>query len=362
MKKIYTLLAVSAVAFSAAAQTAEGPQPFAPKTTPYVFGANHDRMLNPDTTGIVNVTDFMPAFDGTSPTFYSYTGGGYLYGNNASANSFKEVAQGYQNVNGIPVKIIGALMWFGAKESDMGSSGTSKVVIKAYNMVPNGSYNQNGGALNITTLNWPGPSTAIASADLLFSNIDTVNFNYVAFSPAPTTGTAIEGFAIGCDVSTLAAGDTTGLVSDAQNDAMEADYAFHKIVSGSTNKWFVSDQIFSPSSSGYTGGLDNDIALWAVVSDATGIDEFFNGIKMTTYPNPAVDNVTIEYTLQKDAKNVTMFIMDPNGRKIMNNAYIGQSAGTYKVNFDASKLAAGTYFYQVNADGHDFTKQLVITK
>src|SRR4051812_44623792 len=137
MKKLYTLFAVSAIAFSASAQTAEGPQPFVPKVSPRNFVASPERILNPDTTGVVNVTDFLPAFNLAAPTFYSYTGGGYLFGNNVSPNNFKEVAQGYQNINNIPVKIIGALAWFGAKQSDLGSSGTSKVVIKAYNMAPN---------------------------------------------------------------------------------------------------------------------------------------------------------------------------------------------------------------------------------
>ncbi len=356
MKKIYTLFAASAFAFSATAQAVENPQPFVAKTSPYVNIGAERTIGNPDTTGVVNVTDFLPAFDLTSPTFYSYTGGGYLYGNNRSGNNFKEIAQGYQNIIGSPVKVIGALMWFGGKQSDLGSSTTSKVTIKVYNLVANSAYNINSGAFNSTVLNWPGPTTSLASADILYNDIDTVNFNYVTFTTPATTTANPEGFAISCDVSTLAPGDTAGLVSDAANDALDIDYAYHK----TATKWFVTDQLFSGAAA--TGLLDNSIALWAVINDATGVNEYFNGMKLTTYPNPSVNNVTVEYELQKNAKNVRLFIIDPAGRKILDNSYGAQSAGSYKVNIETAGLAAGTYFYQLNADGHDFTKQLVITK
>ena len=363
MKKIYTLVVVSVFAFAANAQTVESPQPFVAKVNPNINAGSVQRVIgNPDTTGLVNVTDFLPAFNKAAPTFFSYTGGGYLYGNNRSGNAFKEVAQGYQNIIGSPVKVIGALMWFGGKQSDLGSSTTSKVTLKVYNLVANKAYNQNATTpfFNSTVLNWPGPNIVLATADILYPAIDTAAsapYNYVAFATPATTASAAEGFAIGCDFSTLAAGDTVGLVSDAANNALNIDYAYHRTGSG---KWFVSDELFSGAAA--TGGLDNDIALWAVIADATGVNEYFNGMKLTTYPNPAVNNVTIEYDLQKDAKNVRLFIIDPSGRKIIDNTYGSQASGTYKVNIETSKLAAGTYFYQLNADGQDFTKQLVITK
>ncbi len=359
MKKIYSLIAVSALALAANAQVVEGTQPHVTKTSPYVNLGTHERVIgNPDTTGIVNVSDFLPAF-GATPTFYSYGSAalttGYLFGNNGSANGFKEIGQGYQNIIGSPVNIVGALLWFGGKQSDMGSSPTSKVVVKAYDMTANKSYNINAGAFNSTVLNWPGPNTMKASADILYSAIDTLGFNGVVF-PSPAHIAASTDFLVSVDFSTLAPGDTAGLVSDAQNEALDIDYAFHK----TATKWFVSDEMFSGAAA--TGGLDNDVAIWAILTDATGVNEYFNGMKLTTYPNPAVNNVTVEYTLEKDAKNVKLFVVDPAGRKIIDNSYGSQSAGTYKINLETSNLAAGTYYYQLNANGHDFTKLLVITK
>ncbi len=98
------------------------------------------------------------------------------------------------------------------------------------------------------------------------------------------------------------------------------------------------------------------------MSDATGVNEYFQGMKLTTYPNPAVNNVTVEYTLEKNATGVSITVLDATGHKVLENKYNEQSAGTYTVALDASNLAAGTYFYQLRASGHNVTKQLVITK
>jgi len=363
MKKLYTFIFATAFAVSASAQTVEGPQPFVTKTSPFhttTTAVSGRTILNPDTTGVVNITDFLPAFDLTSPTFYSYgiagNTHGYLYGNNSSTNGFKQVAQGYQNVNGYAVDVIGALCWFGGKQSDLGSSGTSKVVIKAYDMQPNLAYNVNAGAFNSTVLNWPGPSTMKASTDILFADIDTANFNYVSFATTASICATCD-FAISCDLSTLAAGDTAGLVSDAANDALNQDYAYHQTGNG---KWFVTDEMFSGATA--TGGLDNSIALWAVITEATGVNEFFNGMKLTTFPNPTVNNAVIEYTLEKDSKNVMLLVIDPAGKKIVENVYGDQSTGKYTVNLPTTNLAAGTYFYQLRANGRMFTKQFVVTK
>ncbi len=270
MKKIYTLIVFAIISASLSAQsTDQSNRPFIKKTIPFNYFRSAERMSGPDTTGIVNVIDFLPEFlpGGGSATIYGYTGGGYLYGNNAG--SINVCAQGYVNLNNTPIRILGVLMWFGAKQSDAGSAPTSKVVVKAWGVSPNKSYNtDNSGTFNLTATNWPGPSTANnapdASADLLFTNIDTLNnFNYVSFAVPPTY---VGDFAVGVDFSTLAVGDTAGLVSDNQNDASNLDYAYNLY----QNKWIVSDQLFSsPTGPDFgSGQLDNDIAIWAVIDVA----------------------------------------------------------------------------------------------
>ncbi len=329
---------------------------------PLVHAVSADRVTSPDTTGIVNVDDFLPEFASVSGqlTVFGYTGGGFIYGNNKDGLNI--CAQGYENVNDVPVQVIGAIAWFARKERDLAGGAASKVSIKLYAMADNKAYNTNGsGTFNQTTLNAPGPNgTAKATVDILYDNIDTTTFanaNYVTF----TTPVSFPGdFALSLDATTLTAGDTVGLLSDQTLDAANLDYAFHKLGS----KWVVSDQAFSDAAAPAlgTGGLDNSIALFAVLNDATGVNEYFNGMKLTTYPNPAVEKATIEYTLEKNANNVSVLVFDKSGRRILEKNFNTQNAGTYKVDVETANLAAGTYLYQLNANGRNFTKQFVVTK
>lgn len=362
MKKIYLLAGAALLSASAFAQSSDAGKAHVAGTKAFVHATSHERDAI-DTTGIgaSGILDYLPEFlpNGGPASIYGYLGGGYIYGNNVSANNLKVCAQGYDNLNVTPVHITGVIAWFGAQESDLGSSATSKVTFSAYNMAPNKAYNTNGsGTFNSSTANFEGPSgAAVESADLMFTDIDTTDFNYIPF---PAAATFIDDFAIAMDVTPLAAGDTVGLVSDNQNDAFNQDFAYHKI----GTKWYVTDQLFSPATAPDlgSGGLDNDIALWAVVDDATGVDQFFNNMELTMYPNPAADKATIKYTLAKNAANVSLTVYDMHGHKVLNNTYAQQDAGTYTVDVDAANLAGGTYFYQLRSNGHIFTKQFVVSK
>ena len=360
MKKTYLLF--SALLFSTAAFSQNNnfqSKPFIESTKVFSKTNSSDRTIgNPDTTGFVNFTDFAPQFASISQTaiIYGYSGGGYVFGNNK--DGLKICGQGYQNINATPVKIIAALVWFGAKQRDLQGGAASKVVVSLYDMAGNKAYNTDGsGTFNQTTLNSPGPSgLAKSSVNLLWNDIDTVGMNYLVF---PTVTNCLADFAITVDATTLTAGDTVGIVSDNIGDAQELDYAFHKI----GTKWFVTDQLFSDETTGGTGGLNLNIGIFAVLSDATatGINEYFNGMKLNTYPNPANKTATIEYTLEKNSNKVELIIFDKTGHKLIERVYHSQAAGSYKVEAETANFAAGTYFYQLNANGKNFTKQLVVT-
>src|SRR6218665_63047 len=268
MKIIYTLMVFAGLSASLNAQSIDkSNRPFIKKTIPFTYLPNAERMSSPDTTGIVNYYDFLPQFGGlpSTPVLYTYTGGGFVYGNNA--DTLNVCAQGYLNVLNIPVRILGVLLGVKAKQSDAGSSPTSKIIVKAWGISPNKAFNtDSSGIFNNTILNWAGPATANnapdASADILFTDIDTLDFTYAAFAVPPVyTGD----FAVGVDFSTLAPGDTAGLMSDGPGSAIELDYAYHLY----HNQWIVSDQLFSNAASPDfgSGQLNNDIAIWAVVDE-----------------------------------------------------------------------------------------------
>jgi hypothetical protein len=379
MKKFYSLSCALLLMLAVVAQNQQKP---GAKTVigvkdSYIKETNVNRVIkNPDTTGLANYVDFLPEFypSGSGGIYYyewdyNMPYGGYYFGNNR--NGWNVWAQGYYNVNPTPVKVIGAIVWFRKKQSDLTTNSNSVVTIGAYAMAANKAYNTDGsGTYNLNTANWTGPATItpVVSATKAFSVLDTTiaartnGKNYVAFSPAPTfTGD----FAISIDTRTLVAGDTVGILADdfTTNDAQNLDYNY-VLSYGSGGKWIAIDYWGSNDASPDfgSGGFDLNLAIFAVVSDATGVNEFFNGMKLTTYPNPSVEKATIEYTLEKNSNHVSLVLYDQEGGKVIDKEYTSQSAGTYKVDFETSNLAAGTYFYQLRANGHDFTKQLIVTK
>ena len=73
------------------------------------------------------------------------------------------------------------------------------------------------------------------------------------------------------------------------------------------------------------------------------------------YPNPFNPSTTIKFSLAADAK-VTVDIFNLLGEKVVSLIDGEYSAGKHVVNFDASMLSSGTYFYVMNAAGKDGTR------
>ncbi|RMD48379.1 MAG: T9SS C-terminal target domain-containing protein [Ignavibacteria bacterium] len=67
------------------------------------------------------------------------------------------------------------------------------------------------------------------------------------------------------------------------------------------------------------------------------------------YPNPFNPTTKISFVLNKKAK-VKLEIFDALGRNIKTLLDKEISAGNHSLNFDATSLASGTYFYQLNID------------
>lgn len=68
------------------------------------------------------------------------------------------------------------------------------------------------------------------------------------------------------------------------------------------------------------------------------------------YPNPFNPATKISYDIPFDSK-VAIKIFDVTGKEVASLVNQVQVAGYYTVNFNASSLSSGVYFYQINADG-----------
>jgi hypothetical protein len=73
------------------------------------------------------------------------------------------------------------------------------------------------------------------------------------------------------------------------------------------------------------------------------------------YPNPFNPTTTIQYDLPMSS-HVTLSVYDMLGREVTRLVDQTQSASRYTVQWDASKLSSGVYFYRIDARGQDGSK------
>ncbi|MBS1492015.1 MAG: T9SS type A sorting domain-containing protein [Bacteroidetes bacterium] len=79
------------------------------------------------------------------------------------------------------------------------------------------------------------------------------------------------------------------------------------------------------------------------------------------YPNPFNPTTKINYDLPFDSK-VSIMLYDMTGRQVATIINATQSAGYHTVQFNASNLASGTYFYNIIAEGGNASKFITTKK
>ena len=97
------------------------------------------------------------------------------------------------------------------------------------------------------------------------------------------------------------------------------------------------------------------------VSDSPLANQNSDNTLIRNYPNPFTETTTITWLLPADA-HVVLKIYDFTGREVKTLVDVGQAKGEHKVNFDASGLLAGVYFYQLRLNGKAETKKMVLIK
>lgn len=79
------------------------------------------------------------------------------------------------------------------------------------------------------------------------------------------------------------------------------------------------------------------------------------------YPNPFNPTTRIDFSLPK-GQNVSIIIYDILGKEILEIVNGYKDAGDYSIDFDASNLNSGVYFYVMCTNTFIDTKRLVLVK
>ncbi len=157
-----------------------------------------------------------------------------------------------------------------------------------------------------------------------------------------------------------------GGIGNASIAIVDLDKQLITVYSDSTKK---NDDVFYVNfptvNSGYMCAGDTYI-LSASFLPVTSINEQESSLKKQfllsqNYPNPFNPTTTINYTVPK-VSFVTIKVYDALGRELNTLVNEEKSAGNYNVEFNASKLASGIYFYRMQAGNFVGTKKLILLK
>lgn len=82
---------------------------------------------------------------------------------------------------------------------------------------------------------------------------------------------------------------------------------------------------------------------------------------MQNYPNPFNPSTNIKFSIPQSG-NISLKIYDVLGNEVatLYNGYM--NAGSQNINFNASNLASGTYFYQLKTNSSTLTKKMLLVK
>lgn len=114
---------------------------------------------------------------------------------------------------------------------------------------------------------------------------------------------------------------------------------------------------------------NSEAALQAVkarYASLTGIIDITSGIPQSysliqNYPNPFNPSTKIEFSLPQ-SENVTLKIFNLLGQEVATLVNENMGAGTYRVDFDASKLSSGLYIYKIEAGSFTSSKKMMFLK
>lgn len=95
--------------------------------------------------------------------------------------------------------------------------------------------------------------------------------------------------------------------------------------------------------------------------DEIGDDHANKTPQLTIYPNPAFENVNIQFTL-KEKDEIIIFVYDLNGRIVRSVTPQVYNSGSYKVSVNCNDLSKGTYIVQLIAGNKKTSSKLVVMR
>jgi hypothetical protein len=112
-----------------------------------------------------------------------------------------------------------------------------------------------------------------------------------------------------------------------------------------------------------TSSLDYAVVKYSTVSGISSLsNQIPSGFELRqNYPNPFNPSTNIEFKVVTN-EHVSLDVYDINGKLVEELVNSTMSAGAYMINFDASKLSSGIYFYKLTTSSFSDTKRMMLVK
>ncbi|MEX0719515.1 MAG: pectinesterase family protein [Balneolaceae bacterium] len=139
-------------------------------------------------------------------------------------------------------------------------------------------------------------------------------------------------------------------ISEQLTSEQAEEYTIENIFSKESNPTFGIDWIPEPASN------------FVVSNESEVEDSRPDSYKLTqNYPNPFNPTTVIGYSLPNSG-HVNISLYDLLGRKVATLVNEVKNAGTYEVQFDASRLASGIYLYRIETSNFSMAKKMTLLK
>jgi hypothetical protein len=151
--------------------------------------------------------------------------------------------------------------------------------------------------------------------------------------------------------------------------------ANHGSVDGSTITVYAAHQYYDPFTTflpadeidDYASFLQN-LKVWKITGTINGSGIESEEVSLTkdfslmqNYPNPFNPSTEIRFALKNEGK-VKLSVFNTKGELVANLKNEKMAKGTHSVNFDATALNSGVYFYKLDVNGMAETKKMILTK
>ncbi len=223
--------------------------------------------------------------------------------------------------------------------------------------------------MNISAGVWTHLAVTYGSGTIKFYKNGVMGFTQAT---SPTLGSSSNEMRIGRGGNDPCSGnlDEIRLWNVVRSDAEISSEMCNKWVpnnaTGLKGKWHF-DSTYTDSVNGWNGtplgNVGFDTVTWCPLTgiQQTGTEVPSKFALMQNYPNPFNPSTTIKFAIPKEGY-VEMKLYDILGKEVAVLVSDPFRAGIYSVEFDASRLASGVYFYKITVGDFTDTKKMVLLK